>query len=73
MKIDRRRTIGILALAGTVLPLVEAQTPTQAAPAQPPSASADLQSARDDLRTDAQRIATVKLPRSTEPAFHFRA
>jgi hypothetical protein len=36
-------------------------------------ANADLESARDLLRTNLQQIAKVKLPMATEPACHFKA
>jgi hypothetical protein len=36
-------------------------------------ADADLESARELLRTNVAQIAKVKLPMSTEPAFHFKA
>jgi hypothetical protein len=39
----------------------------------PPPSDADLQSAREQMRTNAQQIAKVKLPMATEPAFHFKA
>jgi hypothetical protein len=46
----------------------------QAGAAQAPApADADLQSARDQMRANAERIAKVKLPMATEPAFHFKA
>jgi hypothetical protein len=35
--------------------------------------NADLESAREAMRTNAQQIAKVKLPMATEPAFHFKA
>lgn len=41
--------------------------------AQTASADADLQSARDQMRSNAEQIAKVKLPMATEPAFHFKA
>jgi hypothetical protein len=34
---------------------------------------ADLEAARELMRTNAQQIAKVKLPMATEPAFHFKA
>jgi hypothetical protein len=34
---------------------------------------ADLESARDLMRTNSGQIAKVKLPMATEPAFHFKA
>jgi len=38
-----------------------------------PSANADLDSARELLRTNLQQIAKVKLPMAVEPACHFKA
>jgi hypothetical protein len=51
-------------------PALLAQAPPP--PAQPAD-SPELQSARTDLQDSVRRIARVKLPRSTEPAFRFRA
>ncbi len=34
---------------------------------------ADMQSARDQMRSNAEQIAKVKLPMATEPAFQFKA
>ncbi|HLH43457.1 MAG TPA: hypothetical protein VKV74_10750 [Bryobacteraceae bacterium] len=72
MRINRRNLVGILAGAG---PLAWAQAPPAPAPKQATRAAADpeLLSARDDLKFATQRIAQVELPRSVEPAFHFRA
>ncbi len=66
MKVNRRATLRILAGAGAASGLAAAQVP-----ATPPDA--ELASARENLRSAAQRIASVKLPRPTEPAFRFRA
>jgi hypothetical protein len=38
-----------------------------------PADNEDLKSAQDQMRTNAQQIAKVKLPMATEPAFHFKA
>jgi len=70
MKVNRRTTIRMLAGAGASSGIAFAQAPATPRPAD---ASAELQSARDDMRDTAARIARVKLPRATEPAFHFRA
>jgi hypothetical protein len=69
MKVNRRKTLGILAAAAVIGPHAAI---AQAPPAQPASADALLQSARAGYQGDAQRIAMVKLPQSTEPAFQFR-
>lgn len=45
----------------------------QAAAPQTPPADADLDSARELLKSNAQQIAKVQLPMATEPAFHFKA
>ena len=41
--------------------------------AQTPATDPDLQSALDQLKTNAEAIAKVKLPMATEPACHFKA
>jgi len=66
MKVNRRTTLGMLAAAVTGTPALKAQAPV-AAP------DAAVQTAREGYRADAQRIASVKLPQSTEPAFRFQA
>jgi hypothetical protein len=69
MKLTRRMSARLLAgaVAGTSAMLAQT-TPSQSrAPADP-----DLQAARNDLFDNARRIAQVKLPRITEPAFKFR-
>ena len=45
----------------------------QAATPQTPPHDADLDSAREQMKSNAQQIAKVKLPMPTEPAFHFKA
>lgn len=69
MKINRRTTVGMLAAIAASPRLAEAQTP---APQRADSVQ-ELESARDDLRQLARRIAAIPLPRTVEPAFHFRA
>ena len=66
MKVNRRTTLRILAGVGASSGFAAAQ-----APATPPDA--DLAAAREDMRSTALRIASVNLPRATEPAFRFRA
>ncbi len=62
------RILAGAAAAPVSLPLlVCAQPPTQA------RSDRDVEAARQDLKDDARRIARVNLPRSTEPAFRFRA
>jgi hypothetical protein len=56
-------------LAGAAVAQGVSQTVAQtAAPGD-----ADLESAREAMRTNARQIAKVKLPMATEPAFHFKA
>ena len=73
MGINRRTVIGIgIGIAGAVeIRKIKAE-PQQPIPAQS-GADAALQSARNQLRGEAQRIASVKLPLTTEPAVHFHA
>jgi hypothetical protein len=68
----RREIIGILA-AGAGGAAVARVAEGQAPPAAPRSSDDELQAARQGLRSDAQRIAMVNLPQTTEPAVHFRA
>jgi hypothetical protein len=65
MDVTRRSLARVLAAAAV------APKPSQAQP--PSSADADLQSARDRMRSNAQQIAKVKLPMAVEPAVHFKA
>ena len=53
--------------------LAVAAAAPQAGSSQTPPADADLNSAREQMKTNAQQIAKVKLPMDTEPAFHFKA
>jgi hypothetical protein len=54
--------------------LALAAVPPQAGVSQTaPPADADLESARELLRTNTTQIAKVKLLMATEPAFHFKA
>jgi len=68
MKINRRTSVRILAGAAAASPATLAQTPAS----RPPD-DKQLQSARGDLKDAGERIARIKLPRATEPAFRFRA
>jgi hypothetical protein len=71
MKVNRRKTLGILAAVAA-----GARTASpQAAPPRPADATADaaVRTAREGFQSDAQRIAMVKLPQATEPAFQFHA
>lgn len=54
--------------------LAVAAVAPQAGDSQSPAPTdADLDSARELLRTNEQQIAKVKLPMAIEPAFHFKA
>jgi len=54
--------------------LAVAAVAPQAGISQAPAAGdADLESARELLRTNLEQIAKVKLPMATEPACHFKA
>jgi hypothetical protein len=78
MRINRRKVIGLVAAAGVGARAVVAQAPTPPAstprtPSSPRSPDDELQIARRQRLSDAQRVAAVKLPLTTEPAFRFRA
>ena len=74
MKITRRSMAGLMAAlaAGRAAP-VRAQAPPQPAAPPKPTADQDLSAARQDVQLAARQVAQVPLPRSTEPAFRFRA
>jgi hypothetical protein len=65
--LNRRNMIGILAAGAAGVTVAESQAPP------PPAPGDEVQAARQSLQRDAQRIAMVKLPPTTEPAFRFRA
>jgi hypothetical protein len=67
MDLNRRNIIGILAAGAVSVSVAESQAPP------PPAAGDQVQAARQSLQRDAQQIAMVKLPQTTEPAFRFRA
>ncbi len=74
MGINRRKALGLVAAGGIGSRIAIAQAPSRpAAPVTKVDADAELQAARDGRLRDAQRVAMVKLPPTTEPAFHFRA
>ncbi len=62
MKVTRRSLAGMLAAVAV----------PQAAEAQAES-NQDLESAREQMKKNAELIAKVKLPMATEPACHFKA
>jgi hypothetical protein len=68
LKLSRRKSFGLL--AGLAAPTTLAQAP-QPPPSSPPDAL--LESARNELKSETQRIAAVNLPRDVAPAFRFRA
>lgn len=78
MRINRRKMIGLAAAVGAGSRVIVAQV---AAPGAAPvgitpgarTADEELQIARQGRLRDAQRVAMVKLPPDTEPAFRFRA
>jgi hypothetical protein len=73
MRISRRKALGWAATIGASSPSVLAQVSgpaAQASGARTPDQ--ELEIARQQRQRDAQRIATVKLAQSIEPAFHFR-
>ncbi len=66
MKVTRRALGRILAATAAV--------PLQAAPqAASPDADEELKAARDRFRNQAAQLARVPLPKTTEPAFRFKA
>jgi hypothetical protein len=66
MKLTRRQLAGTLA---AVVPAFSQQTP----PSTPPTASQDLEAARDRNRNYAKELTSFSIPMSTEPAFQFKA
>jgi hypothetical protein len=84
MSINRRKAVGLLAAVGagsgavlaqisSVPPQTPDRTPPQErSPLQERTPDDELQIARAQRLRDAQRIAMVKLPPFTEPAFRFR-
>ncbi len=64
MKVSRRKLAQILTVGAVT---VAAQAPPK------PDADTELQSARAQLRGEAQAISRVPLPMTTEPAVHFKA
>jgi hypothetical protein len=63
MKVTRRSLAQMLAIAAV----------PQTGSSQEPPVNEDLNSAREQMRTNIQQIAKVKLPMATEPALHFKA
>lgn len=78
MSVTRRTMARMLAAAAATnatVGIAAAQAPRQnpQPAAAKPTAGQDLESARQDLRTNALQISRVALPMATEPAFRFRA
>ena len=65
MDVTRRSLAKLLAVAAAAPQAGVSQAPSQG--------DADLDSAREQLRTNLAQIAKVKLPMATEPACHFKA
>jgi hypothetical protein len=65
MAVTRRSLARILAVAAVAPHAGVSQTA--------PPADADLESARELLRSNTAQITKVKLPMATEPAIHFKA
>ena len=70
MKITRRGMAALLASFGA-----QAQTPPGPVSAvQPvPTADADLQSAREQVKANVTALSQFEVPMNTEPAFEFKA
>jgi hypothetical protein len=71
MRLNRRASIRLIAGGAAAAPTLLSQAPAQQT--TPTPVERDVQSAKDELQDSSRRIAGVKLPRSTEPAFQFRA
>jgi len=69
-RITRRKLAGLLG-AATAAVTAQAQSP-QPTP-QPAAAVDEVAAAREQAKRNAEQIARVKLPMSTEPAATFRA
>lgn len=67
LKVTRRKLGTLLATASAAAQITTAQAPARA------EGDADLETARQQARNNAQLISRVKLPMTTEPAFRFKA
>jgi hypothetical protein len=67
LKVTRRKLGALLATASASAQITTAQSPARA------EGDADLETARQQARNNAQLIGRVKLPMTTEPAFRFKA
>ena len=66
-KVTRRKLGALLATASVATQITTAQAPARV------EGDADLETARQQARNNAQLIGRVKLPMTTEPAFKFKA
>jgi hypothetical protein len=66
MQVTRRSLARILAATAAVPLQAMAQTPS-------PDSDDELKMARDRMRNDAALLARFPLPKTTEPAFRFKA
>jgi hypothetical protein len=66
MQVTRRSLARILAASAAVPLQAVAQTPS-------PDSDDELRAARDRMRNDAAILAKFPLPKTTEPAFRFKA
>jgi hypothetical protein len=69
MKITRRAIVAALASLGA-----QAQTPAGPVASVPPAPTADaeLQSAREQVKANVAALSQFELPMNTEPAFEFK-
>jgi hypothetical protein len=74
MNVTRRKLARMIA-SSTALTGIAIAGASVSAEAQTPAANSDeeTQSAHDLLRNNAQALAKVKMPITTEPAVHFKA
>ena len=66
MKLTRRK-LAVTVLGSSAVSLAQTQ------PAVPATADDELKAARDRLRSNAEALASQKVPMAVEPAFQFKA
>jgi hypothetical protein len=71
MDVTRRALARMLAVTAAVPALAPLETAV--AQSAPPGADSDLNAARNELRSNAQKLAQVRVPLGTQPAFRFKA
>ena len=72
--VTRRTVARMFAAAAAVPVLVPGEiAASQVSPQTAPAADAELRAARETLRSNAQRLAQVRVPMNVEPAFRFKA